>query len=138
MRVRAVLWLAVATTSCTHAQAPRARVAGEVMALAGVGGLIASALTSSLTSHTRELVIASSAVSFTGIVTFAVGEQTDPGGPVETTADRNRRWARILTERAAGAAREGKCARVRRLERRVQTYDPETHDFVFMRDSEIV
>ncbi len=140
MRLRAAVWLAIATTSCTHAQAPHARLAGEVMSLAGVGGLVASALTNSLTSHTRELLITSSAVSLVGILTFAVGDLTDPSRdtPIETLAERNRRWARILTERAAGAAREGNCARVHRLEVRVRTYDPDTHDFVLMRDPEIV
>ena len=79
-------------------------------------------------------------MSAVGIIGYAIGELGDPtfgGPPPETIAQRNRRWAKILTERAAGAAREGKCARVRRLEIRVHIYDPEIHDFVFMRDPEI-
>ena len=135
MRRAAVLLVLAA--SCTHAQAPRARLAGEIMALSGVGGLLATAATNSLTSHTRELLIVSSAVSLAGMLLFAAGELTDPGVPSETLAERNHRWAQILTERAAAAARENNCERVHRLERRVQTYDPETHDFVFMKDAEI-
>ncbi|TMQ09426.1 MAG: hypothetical protein E6J91_30325 [Deltaproteobacteria bacterium] len=85
-------------------------------------------------------MIGFSVVSGAGIVSYAVGELEDPAltsGPPETIEQRNRRWAKILTQRAAGAAREGNCDRVRRIEVRVRTYDPEIHDFVFLRDPEI-
>jgi hypothetical protein len=136
-------WLAplVLAAGCTHAQAPRARLAGEVAALGGVAGMIASVLATAVTPHGKQLLLGFSIVSGAGIVTYAAGELTDPalaGPPPETLAQRNHRWAKILTERAAGAAREGKCARVRRLEIRVRTYDPEIHDFVLLRDPEIV
>ncbi len=51
---------------------------------------------------------------------------------------RNRRWAKILSERASGAARENRCARVRRIERGIATYDREIHDFVLLADPEVV
>jgi len=127
--------------SCTHAQAPRLRMAGEVAALGGIAGLIASVAATRWTDDARPFIVGFSFVSGAGIVGYAIGELSDPsfaGPPPETIEQRNRRWAKILTERAAGAAREGKCARVRRLEIRVHTYDPEIHDFVFMRDAEIV
>lgn len=130
----------VAFAACTHANAPAARRIGEVLAISGVAGLIASAATSAYTDHTGELLQASSAISAIGIATFAVGDLTDPtpGPAPETEAQKLRRWAKILTERAAGAAREGKCRRVRRLEKRVDTYDRYVHDFVFLRDPEIL
>jgi hypothetical protein len=83
---------------------------------------------------------AASVTSAFGITLFAVGDLTDPmrGPAPETEAQKLRRWAKILTERAGGAAREGRCPRVRRLERRVNLYNREIHDFVFMKDPEIV
>lgn len=127
--------------SCTHAQAPRVRMAGEVAALGGIAGLITSIIATTVTTHARPFVVGFSVVSGAGIISYAVGELTDPAlaaPPPETVAQRNHRWARILTERAAGAAREGNCARVRRLEVHVRRYDAEIHDFVFMRDPEII
>ena len=108
------------------------------MSLVGVIGLIGSAAATSF-ADTHDLVVGFSAMSGIGICTYAVGELSDPpkGAPPETETQKLRRWARTLTERAGGAAREGKCARVRRLEKRVHLYDPEVHDFVFMRDPEI-
>jgi hypothetical protein len=140
MAPRWVVWFVFAT-GCTHAQAPRARLAGEVAALGGVAGIIAGALATSVTSHAKQIVLGFSILSGVGIATYAVGELTDPAlanPPAETLAERDHRWAKILTERAAGAAREGNCARVRRLELRVRDYDPEVHDFVLLRDPEIL
>ncbi|HEU4726415.1 MAG TPA: hypothetical protein VFT22_00940 [Kofleriaceae bacterium] len=136
---RWVAWL-VLTAGCTHAQASRARLAGEVAALGGVAGIIAGVLATSVTPQGKQIVTGFSILSGAGIVTYAVGELEDPAsdGPVETLAQRNHRWAKILTERAAGAAREGKCARVRRLEIRVRRYDPDVHDFVLLRDPEVL
>jgi hypothetical protein len=135
-------WLAwlVLAAGCTHAQSSHARIAGEVASLGGVAGIIAGVLATSVTPHGKQIVTGFSIVSAVGIVTYAVGELGDPAidGPTETLAQRNHRWAKILTERAAGAAREGNCARVRRLEVRVRSYDPEVHDFVLLRDPEVV
>ena len=136
--VRIALCLVVAVGACTPAQAPTARKVGKVLALAGVTSLIAASATSAYFDHTRELVIGLSVISGTGIGLFAAGELAAPAGPRETLPERHHRWARILTERAAGAAREGRCPRVRRLETRVRGYDREIHDFVFMRDPEIL
>jgi len=139
---RRALWALglVACAGCTHAQTTHARTAGEIMALTGVAGLIAGALATHATPRGQDLVVGSSLLSGAGILTYAIGELNDPalaGAPPETLEQRHRRWARILTQRAAGAAREGDCARVRRLEPRVRDYDPELHDFVFLRDPEI-
>lgn len=110
-----------------------------VMSLAGVVGLIASASASAV-ADTHDLVLGFSALSAIGIGTYAVADLSDPpkGVPPETEDQKLRRWARILTSRAEGAARDGNCGRVRRLEKRVHLYDREVHDFVFMRDPEIM
>lgn len=135
-----VLGLAVALTGCTHATAPKARLAGEILAIGGVVGLVTGGLLSTTTGHTGEIMASFSLMSATGIGLYAAGELTDPqfGPAAETTTHRHRRWAKILTERASGAAREGNCKRVRRLEKRVDVYNREVHDFVFMKDPEIV
>lgn len=133
------LGLGVAT-GCTHGQATHARLAGEVMAITGVAGIVVGVLATRATRRGDDLVTGFSLLSAAGILTYAVGELNDParaGPPPETLEQRHRRWARILTQRAAGAAREGNCDRVRRLEVRVRDYDPELHDFVFLRDPEI-
>ena len=136
---RAIVWLAVATAACTPAQAPAARKIGEVLAVGGVAGLTGSAAAMRV-ADVHELVYGFSAISAAGIITFAIGElMSPPPGPrKETITERNHRWAQILTERAQGAARDGRCPRVRRLEVKVAGYDAEVHDLVFMRDPEIV
>ncbi len=127
-------------TGCTHARSTHARLAGEVMAITGVAGIVVGVLASHATQHDDDLVTGFSLLSAAGILTYAIGELDDParaGAPPETLEQRHRRWAKILTRRAAGAAREGNCDRVRRLELRVRDYDPELHDFVFLRDPEV-
>lgn len=132
--------LALAGAACRPQHVPAARKAGMVMSIGGVVGILAAGLASRFTGKGVEMVQISSAVSVVGILTFAAGDLSDPTPTYrhETIPERNRRWARILTERAAGAARDGRCPRVRRLEVRVRRYDPEVHDFVFMRDPEIL
>ncbi len=139
--VRIALCVALALSACTPAQAPKARQVGQVLSLAGVAGLVITAATTSILggANTKALLIGFSATSAVGIGTYAAGDLADPGGPKpETIPQRNHRWAKILTQRAMGAAREGRCPRVRRLEIRVRIYDPDIHDFVFMRDAEIL
>jgi hypothetical protein len=135
--VVALAWLAIITSACRPAHTPTARRVGMVASIAGVVGLMATALAQ---PEGDELMIAFSLMSGGGVVTFAIGELTEPrrGPDPETERQKLRRWAKILTARAAGAAREGKCPRVRRLERRVNVYDRDVHDFVFMRDPEIL
>lgn len=134
------LALTLALASCTHAQAPKARLAGEILSIAGVVGLVTGALTTRYTDHTQAVMGVSSVTSALGITLYAVGDLTDPmrGPAPESEAHKLRRWAKILTERAAGAAREGRCPRVRRLEKRVNLYNRDVHDFVFMKDPEIL
>jgi hypothetical protein len=110
-----------------------------IASIGGVVGLTASAAATAV-AETDRLVPLFSLVSAIGIGLYAVGELTDPTFETrtETTAEKHHRWARILTERAFRYAREGNCRRVRRVEKRVNVYDREFHDFVFMRDPEIL
>jgi hypothetical protein len=130
----------LALVACTARQAPKARRVGQVAAIAGVVGLMATVLASPKIDGEDDLIRGFSLLSAAGIGTFAAGDlSAAPSGPApETAAQKHRRWAKILTERASGAARDGRCPRVLRLERRVHTYDREVHDFVFMRDPAIV
>lgn len=130
--------LVAVVAACTPAQAPVARKVGMVMSLGGATGMIGTAATNSLTDHTRDLMYGFSTINIVGMAMFAAGELAVPAAIQETIPERNHRWAKILTERAAGAARDGRCPRVRRLEVKVRGYDREVHDFVFMRDPEIV
>lgn len=106
MPARWALWLAIA--GCTHAQATRARIAGEVMAITGVAGIVGGVLATRATPRGHDLVVGFSLLSAAGIIAYAIGELDDPalaGAPPETLEQRHRRWAKILTQRAAGAAR---------------------------------
>jgi hypothetical protein len=137
--VRIALCLALAS-ACTHAQSPRVRHAGEALSLAGVAGLILTSITTRYSkSYTGEMLFGFSVMSGAGIMTYALAELSGPsGGSSESLPARNHRWARILTERALGAARSSQCPRVRHLEMRVRVYDLTIHDLVFMRDPEIL
>lgn len=109
-----------------------------VASIGGVVGLTAGAAASAV-AETDQIVAVFSLISAVGIGLYAAGELTDPHYEVrvETTEEKHHRWARILTERAFRYAREGNCPRVRRVEKRVNFYDREFHDFVFMRDEAI-
>lgn len=133
-------WLLLACAACQPARSTHVRHAGMVMSIGGVGGIIGSAVASPYTRHSDELMIASSAISAAGILLYAAHELSGPEVVYkqETLERKHHRWAKILTEHAAGAARSGNCARVRKFEPRVRVYDPEVHDFVFMRDPEIL
>ncbi len=134
------LALACALAACTPAHAPAVRSSGKLMALGGVAGIVGAALATNLTDKAGEMMIGFEVISALGVISYAYAEITWPRVRYveETLEVRHRRWAKILTERAAGAARDGRCARVRRLERRVQRYDRVVHDFVFMKDPEIL
>jgi hypothetical protein len=132
--------LALAVAGCTPEQAPAMRTSGKVMSLGGVAGIVGAAFATNLTDKANEMMIGFEVISAVGILTYAYAELTWPRvhHVQETPEQRHHRWARILTERAAGAARESRCARVRRLEVRVQKYDRVIHDVVFMKDPEIL
>lgn len=136
----AVIAAAVLCASCTHDTAPQARYAGEILSIGGVVGMIGGALLQGeMGDNTGRVMGTLSLISLVGISLYIAGEQTDPGlHQQESPEHMYRRWARILTERASGAAREGNCKRVRRLEKRVNVYNREVHDFVLMKDPEIV
>jgi hypothetical protein len=134
MRAAVVVLTLVA---CSPTQAPRARTIGKAMSLGSVGGLVGAGLTNGMTDHTAELLVTFSVTSIIGLGLYAAGDLATPAAIKETLPERNTRWAKILTERAAGAARDGRCERVQRIEIRVRDYDREIHDFVFMRDPEI-
>lgn len=135
-----IVVLAVPLAGCTARQAPVARTVGKVLSVGGVLGLVGSALGARFTGHGQELLIGFSVISGVGIGTYAAGDLSQPDivYKQETLPQRHHRWAKILTERAAGAARDGRCARVRRLEARVHRYDAAVHDVIFMRDPEIL
>jgi hypothetical protein len=134
------LVLAWALAACTPAHAPAVRSSAKVMALGGVAGIVGAALATSLTDKADELLIGFEVISAVGILSYAFAEITWPRVRYveETPERRHHRWAKILSERAAGAARDGRCARVRRLEVRVERYDRAIHDLVFMKDPEIL
>lgn len=136
--MRRAALLVTMVMGCTHAQAPHARRIGAAMSVTGVGGLIGASLTNNLTDHTGEILAVSSVVSLVGMLVFAGGDLAQPTEQGETLSQRNHRWARILSERASGAARDGRCPRVRRLAVRIRGYDREVHDFVLMRDPEVI
>lgn len=137
MRLASVV-VVVALAACAHEHAPKARAAGKVMSITGVAGLIVTAFAVGyLGDRTHPMMVGFSTLSGIGIGTYAAGELGEPAVVQETTTERHHRWARILTERAYGYARDGRCHRVRHIETRVRVYDREFHDFVFMRDSEI-
>lgn len=134
------LLVGMAGPACTARTAEPARTAGKWMSIGGVVGLVGTALTARFTGHGQELLLGFSVVSGVGLVTYATAEITQPQvhWKEESEPQKYSRWAKILTERAAGAARDGRCARVRRLEPRVNRYDAAVHDLVFMRDPEIL
>lgn len=135
----ACLATALALCACTQSTAPKARTAGKVMSISGVAGLIATAFAVGyLGDRSKPIIAGFSVLSGVGIGTYAAGELGRPDVIEETQLERHHRWARILTERAYGYARDGRCPRVRHIETRVRVYDRELHDFVFMRDPEIV
>lgn len=136
MRV-AVLALAIA--GCTPSLAPKAKTAGKVMSLSGVGGVVIAACAASFIGpHAREIVMGFSSLAAVGVGTYAAGELSQPPDDGETTLERHARWARVLTDRAYGYARDGRCWRVRNIDPRVRHYDREHHKNVFLRDPEIV
>jgi hypothetical protein len=128
--------LAVTIAGCTSTAPRKARRVGMVASIVGVVGMMGTALAR---PEGDELMVGFSLMSGGGVVTFALAELSDPPKAVrpETETMKLRRWAKILTQRASGAAREGRCPRVRRLEKRVNLYDREVHDFVFLRDPAI-
>jgi hypothetical protein len=139
--VRAALLVAlVAAVGCAPARSKVVGRTGMVMAIGGVAGIIGSALATSYTQHADEMMLGSEAVSAVGISLYAAHELSGPEIVYrrESNEVKLTRWARILTEHAAGAARNGNCARVRKFEPRVRLYDSNYHDFVFMRDPEIL
>jgi len=136
----AVLLAVVASLGCAPARSTTVGRAGMIMAITGVATIIGSAASAPYTSHSGELMIGGEALSAAGIMLYAAHELSGPEivYKQETSTQRHSRWARILTEHAAGAARSGNCARVRKFEPRVRVYDANYHDFVFMRDPEIL
>lgn len=142
MEVARVLVLVslLAAIGCAPARSKVVGRTGMVMAIAGVAGIIASAAASSSTTHADEMMAGASAVSAAGILLYASHELSGPEIVYvqEDPVSKHMRWARILTEHAAGAARIGNCARVRKFEPRVRVYDSNYHDFVFMKDPEIL
>jgi hypothetical protein len=137
---RAVVLVLFVSLGCAPARSKAVGRTGMVMAIAGVAGIIASAAASPSTTHADEMMLGSEVVSAVGIMLYAAHELSGPEivYKEEDPVSKHMRWARILTEHAAGAARTGNCARVRKFEPRVRVYDSNYHDFVFMKDPEIL
>lgn len=132
------LALALTTGSCTHAQAPKARLAGEVMAIAGVVGMIAAGVIAKTSTYDSTWMSEGSAVvSIVGIATFATGDLTDDPEDSGPSWPTRHRWAKVWIERARAAANSGDCERVQAIQPRVLRLDPKAHDIVFMRDAAI-
>ncbi len=130
----------LAVGACTPAQAPIARKVGQYLAIGGTAALTVTATLEGYTDAAHDLMIGSAVASAVGIILYAYVELSQPEVTYlkEPRAVRNRRWAKILSERASGAARENRCGRVRRLERRIFEYDRDTHDFILMADPEVI
>ena len=126
--------------SCQPARSKQVGNTGMAMAIGGVAGIIASAAAGPHTEHADEMMLGASAISAAGILLYAAHELSGPEiiYKQETKTQRYSRWARVLTEHAAGAARSGNCVPVRKFQPRVHVYDSNIHDFVFMRDPEIL
>jgi hypothetical protein len=137
VRVAVVLALLSPLAACAPARSTAVGRTGMVMAIAGVATIITATLVS---DHDAELMVSGSALSAGGILLAAAHQMSTPEIVyVEEPEPRKlSRWARILTEHAAGAARTGNCAGVRKFEPRVRVYDLRYHDLVFMRDPEIL
>jgi len=139
MRLALVLGF-VAAVGCAPARPKLVGRTSMIMALAGVATIITAAAISGRSKYADELMVGGSAISAAGIVLYAAHEMsgTETVYVQESTERKHARWARILTDHAAGAARSGNCAPVRKFEPRVRVYDANYHDFVFMRDPEIL
>ena len=135
-----VVAVIAACVGCAPARSKVAGRTGMVMAVTGVAGIIAAATVASNTDASEEIMLGASAVSAAGIMLYAAHELSGPEiiYKQENELVKLTRWARILTEHSAAAARNGNCARVRKFEPRVRVYDVNYHDFVFMRDPEIL
>lgn len=134
-RLAAVFVLFVA---CAPVRSTAVGRTGMAMAVVGVATIITSAVITS--EHDRELMVGGSALSAGGLLISAAHQMSTPEIVYVPEPDpiRLTRWARILTEKAAGAARDGNCVPVRKFEPRVRVYDANYHDLVFMRDPEIL
>lgn len=74
-------WLICAVllvSACTRSTAPKARLAGEIMSLGGVGGIITSASLTGVSSHAKDAVIGFSVVTALGLILYSIADLTDP------------------------------------------------------------
>ena len=76
-RMRSLL-CALALTACSPATAPKARLAGELMSLGGVAGIITSASLTGVSSYAKDTVYVFSVVTLLGMITYAIGDLSDP------------------------------------------------------------
>jgi len=143
--LRLIAVVTVASVSCTHAQAPIARRAGEVLAIGGVAGLVTAGVVAKTSDlNVTYVSVAAALVSLAGIGLFMAGDLT--GGQTgvavaassEPDAATKHRWAETWLGRAQEAAQKGDCERVQSIEQRVARLDPELHDVALMHDPQIV
>jgi hypothetical protein len=76
-RMRSLL-CALALTACSPATAPKARLAGEIMSLGGVAGIVAGASLTGVSSHAKDGVYVFSVVTLIGMITYAIGDLSGP------------------------------------------------------------
>lgn len=135
------------TAGCTLSTARGARNGGLVI---GAGGLATGVVAGGFAVAGAEPYLTQSALLLGGIalvmgaaiflpaqLTLPALERADARNRAyqEDVARRDRAWA--LTQEAATAAREGKCARVRELGAKVEAVDPRTRATVFAGDAAI-
>jgi hypothetical protein len=138
-RTALVVGLVLPLVGCAPARGKAVGRTAMVMAIGGVATMITSAAVSRET-YAADLMFGGSVLSAAGILLYVAHEMSGPEivYVAEPEPIKLMRWARILTEHAAGAARRGNCVPVRKFEPRVRVYDANYHDSVFMRDPEIL
>lgn len=76
-RMRSLLCV-LALTACSPATAPKARLAGEIMSLGGVVGIVTSASLTGVSSYAKDTVYVFSVVTLVGMITYAIGDLSGP------------------------------------------------------------
>lgn len=128
MRFALVLVAAASAGACTTGQVRTAHHAGEIMAGAGLIGIMGAVATAELVSDDHSAILRTGIVfvpvAVIGALLYAATDSTvnRPEAP-DVSADRNADLAMDLAKQAKHAARRGDCAEVLALEPRVRELD---------------
>lgn len=76
--MRWLIWCVIAVAGCSRSAAPKARLAGEIMSLGGVGGIVTSASLTGVSSHAKDAVLGFSVVTLVGLIVYSIGDLSDP------------------------------------------------------------